>query len=111
MTRDAPEISGYFHCKNCNSGNLAVGWTKKGLQVFCEKCVKNIISLDFLDQKIKSRAPTLEIQDGAKTRPEIEKRYEELNEQMSNLSPGQYYEIASTDGQRYILEWVMGQHD
>lgn len=46
-----------------------------------------------------------------KTRSEIEKKYEELNEQMSKLSPGQYFEIASTDGQRFILEWILGQHD
>jgi hypothetical protein len=111
LTSDSPEINGYFHCKTCNSGKLAVGWTKKGLQVFCEKCAKNVINLDFLDQKIKSRAPTLEIKEGMKSRAEIEKKFEELNKQMSRLSPGQYFEVASTDGQRYILEWILGQHD
>ena len=111
MTRDAPEISGYFHCGTCTSGKLAVGWTKKGLQVFCEKCNKNVINLDFLGQKINSRAPTLEIKEGMKTRSEIEKKYESLNEQMAKLSPGQHFEIASTDGQRFILEWILGQHE
>jgi len=111
MTRDAPEIGGYFHCADCLSGQLAVGWTKNGLQVFCEKCSKNVVSLDFLGQKMKSRAPTLEIKEGMKTRAEIEKKFEELNEQMSRLSPGQLFEVASTDGQRFILEWVLGQHE
>ena len=111
MTRDEPEISGYFHCKTCHSGNLAVGWTKKGLQVFCEKCVKNVINLDFLKHKIDTLAPTLEIIKRMKTRPEIEKKFEEINDTMARLSPGQYFEVASTDGQRYILEWILGQHE
>ena len=46
-----------------------------------------------------------------KTEVEILKKYEEINEQMRRLSPGQYFEIASNDGQRYILEWVLGQHE
>lgn len=46
-----------------------------------------------------------------KTQEEIEKKYEELNQQMAKLDPGQYFEIASTDGQRYILEWVLGNHE
>lgn len=111
MTRDEPEISGYFHCKTCHSGNLAVGWTKKGLQVFCEKCVKNVINLDFLKHKIDTLAPTLEIIKRMKTRAEIEKKFEEVNDTMARLSPGQYFEVASTDGQRYILEWILGQHE
>ena len=111
MTSDAPEISGYFHCGICMSGKLAVGWTKKGLQVFCEKCNKNVLILDFLGQQMSSRSPTLVIQDGMKSRAEIEKKFEELNEQMAKLSPGQLFEVASTDGQRFILEWVLGQHE
>jgi hypothetical protein len=111
MIRNAPEIGGYFHCADCLSGQLAVGWTKNGLQVFCEKCSKNVVSLDFQGQKMKSRAPTLEIKEGMKTRVEIEKKFEELNKQMAKLSPGQLFEVASTDGQRFILEWVLGQHE
>ena len=45
-----------------------------------------------------------------KTAIEIKKKYDELNLQLSQLSPSQYFEIASNDGQRFILEWVMGQH-
>ena len=46
-----------------------------------------------------------------KTEVEILKKYEELNIKMTNLSPEQYFEIASNDGQRFILEWVLGQHE
>jgi hypothetical protein len=111
MTIDTPEISGYFHCADCMSGKLAVGWTKKGLQVFCEKCNKNVIILDFQGQKISSRTPTLQIKDGMKSRAEIEKKFEEINKQMAELSIEQVFEIASTDGQRFIIEWVLGQHE
>lgn len=111
MSRDAPEISGYFHCANCMSGKLAVGWTKKGIQVFCENCSQSVINLDFQGHKINTRAPTLKIKDGMKTRAEIEKKYESLNDQLAKISPGQIFEIASSDGQRFILEWVLGQHE
>ena len=111
MIKDSSEITGYFHCETCHSGNLAVGMTKNGLQVFCEKCVKSVIHFDFFKQKINTRAPTLEIKEGMKTRADIEKKFEEVNDTMSRLSPGQYFEVASTDGQRYILEWILGQHD
>lgn len=58
------KINMFFHCKNClaktspkpHSGfgdeSLSVGWTKKGLQVWCEGCNKNVMALDFLGQKI-----------------------------------------------------------
>jgi hypothetical protein len=42
-----PRIDIYFHCKKCMSGQLAVGWTKEGLQVYCENCKLNIIDIDF----------------------------------------------------------------
>jgi len=45
-----------------------------------------------------------------KSQKEIEKKYEELNERMRNLKASQSFDVASTDGQRYILEWVLGQH-
>jgi len=46
-----------------------------------------------------------------KTQAEIEKKYEELNKRMSKLSPMDSFSIASTDGQRFILEWVLGKHE
>lgn len=57
------EIVMFFHCKTClqmKPDNLSprewvaleVGWTKKGLQVWCVRCEKNIVSLDFLGQKV-----------------------------------------------------------
>ena len=46
-----------------------------------------------------------------KTQKEIEEKYEELNKRMSKMEPGDMFGVASTDGQRYILEWVLGNHD
>lgn len=46
-----------------------------------------------------------------KTQKEIEEKYDELNQRMAKMSPGDMFGIASSDGQRYILEWVLGQHD
>jgi hypothetical protein len=57
------DISMFFHCKTClqmKPDNLSprewvaieVGWTQKGLQVWCVRCEKNIINLDFLGQKV-----------------------------------------------------------
>ncbi len=72
-----------------------------------------------------------------RTQKEIEKKYEELNQRMSDLIPDEKdlqnlreklsgnkelsgetlikimalpIHTVSTDAQRYILEWVMGQH-
>ena len=42
----------FFHCKSCMSGQLAVGWTDEGVQVYCEKCKKSVMDLDFFGQKI-----------------------------------------------------------
>lgn len=57
------EIQTFFHCRSCvnmRPDNLSprewvaieVGWTVKGLQVWCVRCEKNIVSLDFLGQKV-----------------------------------------------------------
>ena len=46
------ELKMYFHCKKCGGGNHAVGWTKKGIQVWCEICDLGIIHLDFKGQKV-----------------------------------------------------------
>lgn len=46
-----------------------------------------------------------------RSRKEIEEKYEELNERMvKNYGSGDFFNVASTDGQRYILEWVLMQH-
>lgn len=46
----------YFHCKTCLSKGdrdiIAVGWTRNGLQVWCDNCETNIVALDFLGQKV-----------------------------------------------------------
>ena len=46
-----------------------------------------------------------------RSRKEIEEKYEELNQRMQeNSGSGDFFNIASTDGQRFILEWVLKQH-
>jgi len=61
-------IERYFHCKECFEEKPAdisardwirneVGWTIKGLQVWCVRHEKNIINLDFKGQKIGSLPP------------------------------------------------------
>lgn len=63
--RDIPatnEIEVFFHCRSCiekKPRHLAprewvrpeVGWTKLGLQVWCVRCERNIIHVDFENQK------------------------------------------------------------
>lgn len=46
------QIETYFHCKTCGSGMSAVGWTRKGVQVWCEICDKQVVHLDFQGQKV-----------------------------------------------------------
>ena len=57
------QIVQFFHCATCLKdlpGNQSprdwvrpeIGWTKKGLQVWCTRCETNIIHLDFLGQKV-----------------------------------------------------------
>ena len=47
-----------------------------------------------------------------KTRFEIEQKYEELNQRMSQKS-NSFMDptIMSIDGQRWVIEWILGQHD
>lgn len=52
-------IQMYLHCKHCmdipnkrTSEKLAIGWTIKGLQVWCDNCGKNVAALDFRGMKI-----------------------------------------------------------
>jgi hypothetical protein len=46
-----PRIQLYFHCKTCiengDQQHLAAGWTKEGIQVFCETCNNSVIDIDF----------------------------------------------------------------
>ena len=53
----------YMNCKSCMDqlpkgqsmrefARINVGWTKKGFQVWCIRCDKNIIAIDVLGQKI-----------------------------------------------------------
>ncbi len=42
---------------------------------------------------------------------DIKQKYEELNQRMGQNSPFDMFSNASVDGQRFILEWVLGQHD
>lgn len=53
MKSEKEKISQFFHCKNCLSGQLALGWTKEGLLVWCEKCDKKVAHLDFQGNKVK----------------------------------------------------------
>lgn len=50
-----------------------------------------------------------------KTRFEIEQKYEELNQRMAqktnSMLPMMDPIIMSIDGQRWLIEWILGQHD
>jgi hypothetical protein len=63
------DIQIFLHCKNCLNKrpandkkeyiisprewvHLEVGFTKKGLQIYCVRCEKNVCALDFLGQKV-----------------------------------------------------------
>ena len=56
------EIEGFFNCKKClaelpqdtcprDYQQLEVGWTEKGIQVWCKRHDINIIHIDFEGQK------------------------------------------------------------
>jgi len=58
------QIKTFFHCRDCldelpdgesprSYASLEVGWTKKGLQVWCKRHEKNVLHLDFEGQKVK----------------------------------------------------------
>ena len=60
------EITLYFHCKECllerpdnispaEWARLSIGWTEHGFQVWCERHQNNVISIDFLGQKVAYR--------------------------------------------------------
>lgn len=50
------EIGAYFHCRRCLEENrtskIGVGWTPRGVQVWCEGHDCNIVHLDFRGQKV-----------------------------------------------------------
>lgn len=63
MEKAANDILLYMHCKQCleekpanispkNWASISVGWTKKGIQVWCIRHERNIINLDFKGQKV-----------------------------------------------------------
>jgi len=56
------EIATFFHCANCAAlrppnkslrewAQLEIGFTPIGLQVWCKRCEKNIVHVDFEGQK------------------------------------------------------------
>ncbi len=56
-------IGAYIHCMKCidelpvgqspaEFAKVQAGWTKEGLQVWCNRHDENIIHLDFLGQKV-----------------------------------------------------------
>lgn len=60
------QIHMFFHCANCMSDkpsgitprdylDVEVGWTKKGLQVWCKRCEMSVIDIDLLGQKVDAR--------------------------------------------------------
>lgn len=61
------QIVAYFHCAKCMAelpedtsprdyAQLEVGWTEKGLQVWCQRHETNVVNLDFLGQKVATLA-------------------------------------------------------
>ena len=54
--RRGNEIVGYWHCKKCCDEDLpqfiSVGWTPKGIQVWCETHNENVQHIDLLGQQV-----------------------------------------------------------
>ena len=42
-----------------------------------------------------------------KTEKEIQEKLVELNKRMAKLLPSDMFGVASTDGQRFIIQWVL----
>lgn len=64
MAKSTNKIKSFFHCRSCLDQrpenmsprqwvHVEVGFTPKGLQVWCVRCDKNIIDLDFMGQKVQ----------------------------------------------------------
>ena len=49
------KIQMYLHCKSCLSNRskdkVSVGYTKEGIQVWCDMCNSNIVHIDFEGNK------------------------------------------------------------
>ena len=56
------QISAYFHCSHClrerpkdisprEYNKLSIGWTLRGLQVWCDRHNCNVVNIDFQGQK------------------------------------------------------------
>ena len=67
-------ITMFFHCKECmvekppsvaprEWARLEVGWTEKGVQVWCVRHNMNVAHIDFLGQKV-DYAPSEEVPNG-----------------------------------------------
>ena len=54
--RRGNEIVGYWHCKKCCEEDLpqsiSVGWTAKGIQVWCVTHDENVQHIDLLGQQV-----------------------------------------------------------
>ncbi len=52
------EIHAFMWCTQCleddEQSDLEVGWTPKGLQVWCHRHDRNVVNLDFLGQKVRT---------------------------------------------------------
>ena len=57
-------IREFIHCRECLGkkppdfapqqwSNLDIGWTEKGLQVWCNRCNQSVVSIDFQGQKVR----------------------------------------------------------
>lgn len=58
------QIKDFIHCRGCLEkkpanlspkewSNLEVGWTAKGLQIWCNRCDTSVVSIDFKGQKVR----------------------------------------------------------
>lgn len=65
LRRKESDIHQYIHCAECfnelRDGEspreyqvLEIGWTEKGLQIWCRRHIKNVLHLDFTGQKLKA---------------------------------------------------------
>ena len=63
MKKETSDIVRFYHCKKCLASippeespaswaRLSVGFSKEGMQVWCERHQLNVIHLDFLGQKV-----------------------------------------------------------
>ena len=46
MNEKYSDIKMFAHCKNCNTGQLAVGQTQRGVVIWCEDCDMEVYFID-----------------------------------------------------------------